>query len=154
MRGVRATAPSLAAVDGLAAAGAELRRHGYSWERVRERTGLSWRLPFPLSRLDEVDTPRLADDARPPVDWLIRLLLLGDAIPSERLEAFAGAATRDALARAGLLRERDGAVAAEALVLPWEDLLLACDWPWRDVDSCVTVPDPSSAWTAEHVAPL
>ena len=146
--------PSLSAVEGLASAGAELRAHGYAWERVRERTGLAWQLPFPLSRLDEVDTPLLADEARPPVDWLIRLLLLGDEIPSERLEAFAGTATRDVLARAGLLHEHRGTVSARALVLPWEDLLLACDWPWLDVPSRVTVPDPSSAWTAEHVAPL
>ena|SRR5215211_2378653 len=154
MSGLRATAPSLAAVEGLAAAGAELRGHGYTWERVCERTGLTWRVPFPLSRLDEVDTPRLADESRPPVDWLIRLLLLGDEIPSERLDAFAGAATRAALVRAGLLREHGAAVSAQALVLPWEDLLLACDWPWSDLEARVTVPDPSSAWTAEHVAPL
>jgi SAM-dependent methyltransferase len=150
----RATGPSLFAVGGLAAAGAELRDLDYTWARVRERTGLTWQLPFPLSRLDEVDTPPLADESRPPVDWLIRLLLLGDEIPSERLDAFAGAATRDVLLRAGLLREHGANVSAQALVLPWEDLLLACDWPWLDVPSRVTVPDPSSAWTAQHVAPL
>jgi SAM-dependent methyltransferase len=149
-----ATGPSLSAVEGLAAAGAELRAHGYTWPRVRERTGLSWQLPFPLSRLDEVDTPRVAEDSRPPVDWLIRLLLLGDEIPSERLDAFAGAAAREALVRAELLREHGATVSAQALVLPWDDLLLACDWPWLDVPSRVTVPDPSSAFTAEHVAPL
>src|SRR5215216_5944891 len=81
------SAPSLSAVAGLAAAGAELRGHGYTWETVRERTGLNWQLPFPLSRLDEIDTPRLADESRPPVDWLIKLLLLGDAIASERRDA-------------------------------------------------------------------
>ena len=148
------SAPPLSVVAGLAAAGAELRGHGYTWESVRERTGLNWQLPFPLSRLDEIDTPRLADESRPPVDWLIRLLLLGDAIASERLDAFAGAATRDALVRSGLLRECGDTVTSDALVLPWRDLLLACDWPWLDVESRVTVPDPSSAWTAEHVAPL
>jgi hypothetical protein len=149
-----ATGPSLSAVEGLAAAGAELRAHGYTWPRVRERTGLSWQLPFPLSRLDEVDTPHVGEESRPPVDWLIRLLLLGDEVPSERLDASAGAATRDVLVRAGLLREHGGAVSAQALLLPWDDLLLACDWPWLDMPSRVTVPDPSSAFTAEHVAPL
>lgn len=149
-----ATGPSLSAVEGLAAAGAELRAHGYAWPRVRERTGLSWQLPFPLSRLDEVDTPHLAEESRPPVDWLIRLLLLGDEIPSERLDAFVSAATRDVLVRAELLREHGAAVSAQALLLPWDDLLLACDWPWLDMPSRVTVPDPSSAFTAEHVAPL
>jgi hypothetical protein len=149
-----ATGPTLSAVEGLAAAGAELRAHGYTWPRVRERTGLSWQLPFPLSQLGEVDTPRLAEESRPPVDGLIRLLLLGDEIPSERLDAFAGAATREALVRAELLREHGATVSARALVLPRDDLLLACDWPWLDVPSRVTVPDPSSAFTAEHVAPL
>jgi SAM-dependent methyltransferase len=149
-----ATGPSPSAVAGLAAAGAELRAHGYTWPRVRERTGLGWQIPFPLSQLDEVDTPQLADESRPPVDWLIRLLLLGDEIPSERLDAFTGAATRETLVRAELLREHGAAVSAQALVLPFDDLLLACDWPWLDVPSRVTVPDPSSAFTAEHVAPL
>ena len=146
--------PSLSVAGGLAAAGAELRAHGYDWERVRDRTGLTWQLPFPAARLDEVDTPPLAADERPPVDWLIRLLLLGDAIPSAQLDAFLSAPARDVLVHAGLLREVEGDVAAEAMLLPFEDLLLACDWPWRDVGSRVIVPDPSSALTAEHVAPL
>ena len=137
--------PSLSVADGLAAAGAELRAHGYDWERVRDRTGLTWQLPFPAARLDEVDTPPLAADERPPVDWLIRLLLLGDAIPSAQLDAFLSAPARDVLVHAGLLREVEGDVAAQAMLLPFEDLLLACDWPWRDVGSRVIVPDPSSA---------
>lgn len=141
-------------VDGLAGAGAELRSHGYDWARVRERTGLRWQVPFPAAQLDEVDTQLLPDDDRPPVDWLIRLFLLGDPIASGQLDAFLGARSRTVLVAAGLLREREGEVIAEVMLLPFEDLLLACDWPWRELPDRVIVPDPSSALTAEHVAPL
>jgi SAM-dependent methyltransferase len=146
--------PTLSAVGGLEAAAAELRAHRYTWPVVRDRTGLSWRLPFPLSRLDEVDTPHMTDDERPPVDWLIRLLLLGDEIADERLEAILSGSARDALERAGLLERRAGATSSRALLLPWEEFLLACDWPWLDTSSRVIAPDPSSVFTAEHVAPL
>jgi SAM-dependent methyltransferase len=144
--------PSLSPVGGLEAAAAELRAHGYGWPEVRDRTGLDWQMPFPLTRLDEVDTPHVPDDERPAVDWLIRLLLLGDEIPDSRL-ALNGTA-RAALERAGLLERRGAVVRSRALLLPWDDLLLACDWPWLDTPSRVIVPDPSSAFTAEHVAPL
>ena len=148
------TEPWLSVVDGLGPAGAELHAHGYTWARVCERTGLGWQVPFPAAELDEVDTPHLDGDDRPPVDWLIRLLLLGDAIPSAELDAFLGDDTRDALVQAGLLREREGDVSSAAMLLPFEDLLLACDWPWREASSRVIMPDPSSALTAEHVPPL
>jgi SAM-dependent methyltransferase len=150
----RSSDPLLSVAEGLREVGAELAAHGYSWDRVRARTGLSWQLPFPPARLDEIDTPHLGDERRPPLDWLIRLLLLGDAIPAARLDACLTDATRSTLESAGLLRERDGAITAEAMLLPWQDLVLACDWPWRDVQERVTMPDPSSALTAEHVAPL
>jgi SAM-dependent methyltransferase len=146
--------PSLSAVDGLGSAAAELRAHGYLWPQVRERTGLDWQMPFPLTRLDEVDTPHVPEDERPAVDWLIRLLLLGDDVPAARADALLSRPAREALERAGLLERRGDAVCSRALVLPWEDLLLACDWPWLDTPARVIVPDPSSAFTAEHVAPL
>jgi SAM-dependent methyltransferase len=144
--------PSLSAVDGLGAAAAELRAHGYVWPEVRDRTGLDWQMPFPLTRLDEVDTPHVPEDERPAVDWLIRLFLLGDDVPAERVDALLRSGA--ALERAGLLERRGDVVCSRALLLPWKDLLLACDWPWLDTESRVIVPDPSSAFTAEHVAPL
>jgi SAM-dependent methyltransferase len=150
----RSCDPLLSVADGLREVGAELAAHGYSWDCVRARTGLSWQVPFPASRLNEIDTPHLGDERRPPLDWLIRLLLLGDAIPAARLDACMTDVSRSTLECAGLLRERDGAVMAEAMLLPWQDLVLACDWPWRDVQERVTMPDPSSVLTAEHVAPF
>jgi SAM-dependent methyltransferase len=146
--------PSLSVVDGLGAAGAELLSHGYTWPSVSERTGLGWRLPYPLSRLDSIDTPDLPDAERPPVDWLIRLFLLGDGVSTDRLDAFLGPVTRDALVAAGLLRRVGSVVTSQALLLPWDGLLLACDWPWLNPTSRVIVPDPSSQLTAEHVPPL
>jgi carbamoyltransferase len=146
--------PSLSVVAGLGSAAAELRSRGYVWPEVRDRTGLDWQMPFPLTRLDEVDTPHVPEDERPAVDWLIRLLLLGDDVPAARMDALLSVSARADLERAGLLERRDDAVSARALVLPWEDLLLACDWPWLDTPARVIVPDPSSAFTAEHVAPL
>jgi SAM-dependent methyltransferase len=147
-------APSLSVVGGLGQAGAELLALGYTWPRVSERTGLGWQLPYPLSRLDSVDTPDLPDAERPAVDWLIRLFLLGDGVSTHRLDAFLGAAVRDALLVSGLLRRIGSIVSSQALLLPWDGLLLACDWPWLHPESRVIVPDPSSALTAEHVPPL
>jgi SAM-dependent methyltransferase len=146
--------PSLSVVDGLRSAGAELRAHAYVWPQVRERTGLDWQMPFPLTKLDNVDTPHVAADERPAVDWLIRLLLLGDDVPGDVIDGLLSSAARSVLERAGLLERHGDVMRSRALVLPWNDLLLACDWPWLPTAERVIVPDPSSAFTAEHVAPL
>jgi SAM-dependent methyltransferase len=146
--------PSLSVVDGLRSAGAELRAHAYVWPQVRERTGLDWQMPFPLTKLDNVDTPHVAADERPAVDWLIRLLLLGDDVPGDVIDGLLSSAARSVLERAGLLERHGDVMRSRALVLPWNDLLLACDWPWVPTAERVIVPDPSSAFTAEHVAPL
>jgi SAM-dependent methyltransferase len=108
-------------VAGFAAA---LRSAGYSARGVRKAIGsgaavsvLPAEVPAVQSRLDR----------RSPLRPLIELFLLGVEVPAPDAEAALAPMPLSALITARLIDERAGAIRAPIRVLPYEDLLVACD---------------------------
>jgi SAM-dependent methyltransferase len=109
------------AIAGFAAA---LRAADYSVRGVRTAIGAGatisiWPADVPVLK------SRLDDD--PTLGRLIELFLLGVSLPPGEAEAAVAPLSLDALAAAGLIESDGTAVRARIRVLPYEDLLVACD---------------------------
>jgi SAM-dependent methyltransferase len=108
-------------VAGFAAA---LRSAGYSARGVREAIGSGAAVSVSPAEVPAVQS-RL--DRRSPLRPLIELFLLGIEVPAPDAEAALAPMPLSALITAGLIDERGGAIRARIRVLPYEDLLVACD---------------------------
>lgn len=142
---------------GLAALRDALLAAGFAWKTVLERLGAFHMpmFPYPLEELEHLDTPHLPDGDRPPVDWLIKALVLGETVERSRLERPLPAAAFGALLDSGLLAETDCRLEPRCVLLPWRGLFLACDLPvFQGQSEAVRIPDLSTAFTCGLLPPL
>ena len=110
--------------DAVAALAAVLRSAGYSARGVRTAIGSGAAVSVSPAEVPAVQS-RL--DRRSPLGALIELFLLGVEVPIAEAEAALAPLTLGALLTPGLLEECRDAVRARIRVLPYEDLLVACD---------------------------
>ena len=101
---------------------AALELAGYTAERVEERLGTGELSARPV----DTDVHRRRLDGDDAFDALARIFLLGDALPTGRIEEAAGLPV-DRLARLGLLEVRDGLAHGLVRLVPHGDYVLASD---------------------------
>ena len=127
-----------------------LDRHDYTETRVGETLGdpeLPKRTEHFLPRLlwrTRGDTPR---------ETLIRLFLLNVPVPEQRLRSVFEPEDPDAWAAAGLLRRSGDGYASNFRLMPYQDLMLASDWPddvIRGARPDYVLPLTNSAVTVAH----
>lgn len=121
------------ASSAIAGFGAALRAADYSVRRVRDAIGAG-----PAVSISPADVPAVQSrlDPRSALGAMIELFLLGLSLPDAHAEAALAPVPLSALVAGRILDHGDDMVRARIRVLPYEDLLVACDRD-PDLDGCL-----------------